>query len=115
MATQVYLVMYVLMFIAAVRLRRSRPDHKRGYRAPTLGLLCVHGAGSSVAALAIGFVPPSQFGRLNPVVYGVLILAGRDSRHRDRSAAPDGPAPQAGVEGSWRRASIMTDQRSWIA
>ena len=76
MATQVYLVMYVLMFIAAMRLRRSQPDHQRGYRAPALGLLCVLGAVSSVAALVIGFVPPSQFGRLNPVVYGVLILAG---------------------------------------
>jgi amino acid transporter len=26
MATQVYLIMYVLMFIAAIRLRRSQPD-----------------------------------------------------------------------------------------
>jgi glutamate:GABA antiporter len=76
MATQVYLVMYVLMFIAAMKLRRSQPDHARGYRAPALGLLCVLGAGSSVVALVIGFVPPSQFGRLNPVVYAVLILAG---------------------------------------
>jgi amino acid transporter len=76
MATQVYLIMYVLMFIAAMRLRRSQPDHQRGYRAPALGLLCVLGAGSSVVALVIGFVPPSQFGRLNPVLYGLLILAG---------------------------------------
>src|ERR1700724_3428674 len=36
MATQVYLIMYVLMFIAAVKLRRSQPDHPRGYRAPAL-------------------------------------------------------------------------------
>ena len=76
MATQVYLVMYVLMFIAAMRLRRSQPDHARGYRAPALGLLCLLGAGSSVVALVIGFVPPSQFGRLNPLVYAVLILVG---------------------------------------
>jgi len=68
--------MYVLMFIAAMRLRRSQPDHARGYRAPALGLLCLLGAGSSVVALAIGFVPPSQFGRLNPLVYAVLILVG---------------------------------------
>jgi glutamate:GABA antiporter len=76
MATQVYLVMYVLMFIAAVRLRRSQPDHARGYRAPALGLMCVVGAASSVAALVIGFIPPSQFGRLNPLEYALLILAG---------------------------------------
>jgi glutamate:GABA antiporter len=76
LATQVYLIMYVLMFIAAVRLRRLQPDHPRGYRAPALGLLCLLGAVSSVAALAIGFIPPSQFGHSNPLAYAVLILAG---------------------------------------
>jgi amino acid transporter len=76
MATQVYLIMYVLMFAAAIRMRRTQPDHPRGYRAPALALLCVVGALSSVAALAIGFIPPSQFGHLNPVAYGLLILGG---------------------------------------
>jgi len=76
MATQVYLIMYVLMFIAAIRLRRSQPDHPRGYRAPALRLLCLTGAVSSVAALAIGFIPPSQFGQLNAFAYAGLILAG---------------------------------------
>jgi amino acid transporter len=76
MATQVYMIMYVLMFIAATRLRRSQPDHPRGYRAPALGLLCLLGAVSSVAALVIGFIPPAQFGQLNPLIYAVLILAG---------------------------------------
>jgi amino acid transporter len=76
MATQVYLIMYVLMFVAALRLRRAQPGHQRGYRAPALGLLCALGTASSVAALVIGFVPPSQFGNLNPVGYVLLILAG---------------------------------------
>jgi glutamate:GABA antiporter len=76
MATQVYLIMYVLMFVAAVKLRRTRPDQSRGYRAPALGLLCVLGVVSSVAAFVIGFIPPSQFGRSNPLTYALLILAG---------------------------------------
>jgi amino acid transporter len=76
MATQVYLIMYVLMFIAAIKLRRAQPNHPRGYKAPALGLLCLLGAVSSVAALVIGFVPPSQFGHTNPLVYAALILAG---------------------------------------
>jgi amino acid transporter len=76
MATQVYLIMYVLMFIAAIRLRRSQPDHPRGYQAPALGLLCVLGGVSSVAALVIGFIPPSQFALSNPLIYALLILAG---------------------------------------
>jgi amino acid transporter len=76
MATQVYLIMYVLMFIAAIRLRRSQPDHTRGYRAPALRLLCLLGGVSSVAALVIGFIPPSQLGHPNPVAYITLILVG---------------------------------------
>jgi glutamate:GABA antiporter len=76
MATQVYLIMYVLMFIAAMKLRRTQPDHPRGYRAPALRLLCLLGVASSVAALVIGFIPPAQFGHLNPFTYAVLILTG---------------------------------------
>jgi glutamate:GABA antiporter len=76
MATQVYLIMYVLMFLAAINLRRSQPDHPRGYRAPALGLLCLLGAVSSVAALVIGFIPPSQFGHLHVLAYVLFILGG---------------------------------------
>ena len=76
MATQVYLIMYVLMFIAAVRLRRSQPEHARGYKAPALKLLCVVGALSSVTAFVFGFIAPAQFGHLNPLGYSVLILVG---------------------------------------
>ncbi len=68
--------MYVLMFIAAIRLRRSQPERPGGYRAPALGLLCLLGTVSSVAALAIGFVPPAQFSHLNPLTYTLEILAG---------------------------------------
>ena len=76
MTTQVYLIMYVLMFIAAVRLRRNQPDHPRGYKAPALVLQCWVGGLASVLAFLIGFVPPSQFGQSSPLVYGLLILAG---------------------------------------
>ncbi|MBV9362928.1 MAG: amino acid permease [Solirubrobacterales bacterium] len=76
MATQVYLIMYVLMFIAALRLRRTQPDHPRGYRVHWLGLLCLLGGVSSLIAFVIGFVPPSQLGHQSPLVYGFLILTG---------------------------------------
>ena len=59
--TQVYLIMYLLMFVAAVRLRRRYPDHPRGYRAPILVGLCGIGFAASLAALLVGFIPPSQF------------------------------------------------------
>ncbi|MBC7300047.1 MAG: amino acid permease [Nocardia sp.] len=73
--TQVYLIMYVLMFAAAAKLRRDDPDHPRGFRAPALMALCGLGAASSIAAFTIGFVPPSQFGAGSPWVY-VLIVGG---------------------------------------
>jgi amino acid transporter len=76
LATEVYLIMYVLMFVAARRLRRREPDHPRGYRAPALAAICVVGAVSSVAAALIGFVPPSQLGHANvPLYVGGLVTA----------------------------------------
>ncbi|WP_067819992.1 APC family permease [Nocardia inohanensis] len=74
--TQVYLIMYVLMFIAAIRLRRNDPGHPRGYRAPALIALCGLGTASSVAAFLIGFVPPSQYGSGNALSYVLIIGLG---------------------------------------
>jgi len=76
MTTQVYLIVYLLMFVAAVRLRRTQPDVDRGYRAPMLSFLCVVGFLASAAAIVIGFVPPSQFESGSPAIYVAIILAG---------------------------------------
>jgi amino acid transporter len=74
--TQVYLIMYLLMFVAAVRLRRTHPDHPRGYRAPMLVGLCGVGFAASLAALLVGFVPPSQFGGGNAGIYFLIVGGG---------------------------------------
>lgn len=74
--TQVYLIMYLLMFVAAVNLRRRDPDHARGYRAPMLVGLCGVGFAASLAALLVGFIPPSQFGGGNPWIYLVIVAGG---------------------------------------
>jgi putative glutamate/gamma-aminobutyrate antiporter len=76
MTTQVYLVVYLLMFIAARNLRRDQPEVKRGYRAPALTFLCVVGFLASAAAIIIGFVPPSQFKNGSDAAYVAVILAG---------------------------------------
>jgi putative glutamate/gamma-aminobutyrate antiporter len=76
MTTQIYLIMYVLLFVSAIRLRRTQPDHPRGYRVPALNLVAGVGIAATVAAFVIGFVPPSQFGSGNPIQYVLMILAG---------------------------------------
>jgi glutamate:GABA antiporter len=74
LATEVYLIMYVLMFVAAANLRRRQPDHARGYRAPALVSICVVGSVASVAAALIGLVPPSQLGHANVPAYVLGLL-----------------------------------------
>jgi hypothetical protein len=76
MTTQVYLVMYVLMFIAAVQLRRHQREHERGFKTPALTLLCVVGTIASIAAFFIGFVPPSQFENGNTATYIAIVGGG---------------------------------------
>lgn len=74
--TQVYLIMYLLMFLAAIGLRRKHPEHPRGYRAPMLVGLCGVGFAASLAALLVGFVPPSQFASGSAGVYFLIVAIG---------------------------------------
>src|SRR3954468_16564233 len=76
MTTQVYLIVYLLMFVAAVNLRKDQPQVERGYRAPALTMLCVVGFLASAAAIIIGFVPPSQFENGSTGAHVARILGG---------------------------------------
>jgi glutamate:GABA antiporter len=76
LATEVYLIMYVLMFVAAAKLRRREPEHQRGYRAPALVAICVVGTIASVTACAVGLLPPSQLGQVSTPAYAIALLAG---------------------------------------
>ncbi|UQI49236.1 APC family permease [Streptomyces sp. HU2014] len=60
--TQIYLVVYLLMFAAVVRLRTTQPGRPRGFRVPAVRLVAGAGFAASLAAMCIGFVPPEQFG-----------------------------------------------------
>ncbi len=75
LATEVYLIMYVLMFVAAINLRRREPEHQRGYRAPALVTICVVGTFASAAACLIGLLPPSQLGHIGTLPYLLALLA----------------------------------------
>jgi amino acid transporter len=75
LATEVYLIMYVLMFVAAINLRRRQPEHPRGYRAPALLAICVVGTLASTVACVVGLLPPSQLGHITAVPYLLALLA----------------------------------------
>jgi len=75
LATEVYLIMYLLMFIAAINLRRRQAEHPRGYRAPALLAICLVGTLASAAACVVGLLPPSQLGHIATVPYLLALLA----------------------------------------
>jgi putative glutamate/gamma-aminobutyrate antiporter len=75
-----YLVMYILMYTAAIRLRFTRPDLPRSYQVPggTFGMILLAGIGllGVVFALVVGFFPPSNLPVGNPALYVGLVAAG---------------------------------------
>lgn len=76
MTAILYLLMYILMFAAAWRLRVKQPELARPFRVPALPLVAVVGILAAGAGIAIGLVPPAQFKEGPPTTYAILLLAG---------------------------------------
>lgn len=80
MSAQLYLIMYILMFLAAIKLRYSHPHVTRTYRIPYRmpGIWFVGslGALSSLFAFCLGFVPPSQLQVGSMVFYEGFLVGG---------------------------------------
>jgi putative glutamate/gamma-aminobutyrate antiporter len=80
MATIIYLLMYLVMYVAAIRLRYSQPDIARPFKIPggMFGMWAVGLVGLSGALIATGFsfFPPAQIHTGNPAVYIAILLAG---------------------------------------
>lgn len=73
MAAALYLVMYVLMFAAAIRLRRTQPDDLRTYRTPAMRLVAGIGLVACVAAFVMAFIRPEGFTGLSGVGYALVV------------------------------------------
>lgn len=62
LAAQLYMLMYLLMFLAAIKLRIKAPDHPRTFRIPggMFGMLFVAGIGmiGVLMTLGVSFMPP---------------------------------------------------------
>jgi putative glutamate/gamma-aminobutyrate antiporter len=80
MAVIVYLLMCLVMFCAAIRLRYTQPDINRPFRIPlgNVGMWIVGGIGiaGSLSAMVFSFIPPKQISTGSPAVYVGILIAG---------------------------------------
>lgn len=80
MATIIYLIMVLIIYGAFIRLRRTAPGRKRGFKVPggKFGEFMVCGVGilGALLALVLSFLPPSQISTGSPVVYVGIIVIG---------------------------------------
>ncbi|MCR2762049.1 amino acid permease [Microbacterium sp. zg.B48] len=73
MAAAIYLIMYMLMFAAAIVLRRKEPNVTRTYRVPAMNLVAGVGFVGCLAAFILAFIPPTGFTAFSPAVYPWIV------------------------------------------
>ena len=83
LAAQLYLVMYLLMFAAAIKLRYSQPEVERSYKIPggNFGMWLVSGVAfvTSLFVILFGFIPTEtvrKAGTLSMIAYVAFLLIG---------------------------------------
>ncbi len=79
LSVELYLVMYILLFLAGIVLRYKQPNVKRAYRIPgKYGMWLVSGIGliSSIGVFIIGLIPPSQIETGNLFFYESFLIGG---------------------------------------
>jgi amino acid transporter len=58
--TQLTLILYVILFATAIRLRRRAAGVPRPFRVPALPVVCAVGTVCCSAVVALGFIPPTE-------------------------------------------------------
>jgi putative glutamate/gamma-aminobutyrate antiporter len=80
LVAHVYLIMYMIMFAAAIKLRYSHPHVPRAYKIPggKCGMWIVASLGivSAFCTLIIGFFPPAQIPTGNVTFYVLFLIVG---------------------------------------
>ncbi len=80
LASLLYMIMYILLFIAAIRLRYTQPDIIRPYRVPggLPGMWITAGFGMLGASFSIliSFFAPSQIETGSPFLYETILIGG---------------------------------------
>jgi len=80
LCAQLALLVYIIMFCAAIKLRYSRPDHRGSYQIPggKIGIWLVAGIGilCCFATTLLGFLPPSQIPIANTAFFEIFLIGG---------------------------------------
>ncbi len=80
LASQLYLVMYIIMFMAGIILRYKKPETPRAYKIPggNFGMWLVAGVGilGSLFAVIIGFFPPDQVDTGSLLFFELFLFGG---------------------------------------
>lgn len=80
MSTILYLILCAMIYLAFLRLRRTQPLKKRGFRIPggkfVEYLIGIVGLAGMVFAGVLSFVPPAQINTGSPAVYVGILIAG---------------------------------------
>ncbi len=80
LSAQMALLVYIIMFAAAIKLRYSKPDHPRGYTIPggNMVMCLVAGIGifCCILAMIVGFIPPSQIPIGNVYLFEGFLIGG---------------------------------------
>ncbi len=77
MAAELYLVMYIMMFAAALRLRYTQPNVHRAYRVPgpnaVMWIVCLMAIGGALFSIGAFYAPPKD---ANPWIHIGILLGG---------------------------------------
>jgi glutamate:GABA antiporter len=80
LAAQLYMLMYLMMFLAVIKLRVKMPNHPRSFRIPggTLGLFIVVGMGiiGVLTTLVVSFIPPEEINIGSVSRYETILILG---------------------------------------
>jgi amino acid transporter len=80
LAAQLYMLMYILMFAAGIKLRFTEPHQHRAFTIPwgKMGMVLVAGLGmlGSAITLGVSFLPPEGIDVGNVFYYEMLLIAG---------------------------------------
>lgn len=80
LAAQLYMLMYLIMFIAAIKLRLTQPNHPRAFKISGgiwgLGLVAGIGMIGTLVTLAVSFIPPEDINIGSVTRYELTLISG---------------------------------------